>query len=89
VTLSRIRLGAIQEACHPLVRSNSTSNLAGSLQPDAVPASSQTRTFQVYRPPAVSGAALLPLGDDPNFANLDEALAEAAASASGAAASGR
>ena len=55
MTPSRIRLGPIQEACHPLVRSSSTSKRAGSLQPDALPASSQTRTFQLYRPPAVSG----------------------------------
>ena len=55
MTVSRIRLGLIQAACHPLVRSNSTSKRAGSLQPDARPASSQTRTFQRYRPPAVSG----------------------------------
>ena len=55
MTLSRIRAEPIQEACHPLVRSSSTSKRAGSLQPDTDPASSQTRTFQRYRPPAVSG----------------------------------
>ena len=55
MTASRIGLGPIQEACQPPVWSNSTSKRAGSLQSDTARLSSQTRTFQRYRPPAVSG----------------------------------